>query len=346
LELSSLTQQMLKLNSQRGTQAFLAIRQLINQPKLFAVQLRLLNTQQLVISDQPLKVGENVSVIIREDKQLQLLNNKLSPRGNPTIADGQASSQNINKTLLNSEKPAGAANTYQNPKSPLVEHAVGTHTADTRQTQLPNKQLQNEQLRQFMRQTLPFQRDVSTVLNQLQTLVTKAQTLPPLAKQSIVEPKTWAIIDKLVQAPKSPGELLNTNVLKTLIENSGAFADAKVKLNTLAQSPSNTVTNAGHSPQLQDLKQGSTNTAHLIEDLKVLLTELGAQTAPQSLSTAQQKPSAPNTALLFDLLEQLQGAHLKNQVPRDTSKSLKPAPTPAFLATVQSWKYLCVFQTR
>ncbi len=307
-----------------------ALGDLLLQPQLRAVALKVLNTQQWVVTDQNLASGQTLRIQLREDRQFQLLkplpigtqattgqDHKLHPQSLP-IASAELKTSNSPPPLT----PGIYGKKHFQVATPLstslpsgndrANQAQIRSTLDSVSTNMvhPN-QLEAAKIRHYLRHTLPHGQNVSLVIKQFQQVLTATEKMSPELKSLTLEPKAWQILGQLVATLKAPQQLQQASILKTALNNSGVFAEAKQRIaasSALALSQPN---DKGVQPSSQISSPSDPHSG----DTKVLLSQLLQLTSPaQNPNVASQtNPIAQSPSLLFQVLNQLQGLGSNNR---------------------------------
>ena len=300
-----------------------ALTKLLAQPKLNAVELKVLNLRQWVITNQSLPVGQSVQVQLREDHQLQLLklptstpdklktfeNSEAKTPAKPPFEPSNFSTATYSKKRQSMPQPAPAADIKNLPSLDSIPN-----------NKVQQKNLESAVIRHYLRQTLPYGQNLSQVMQQLRRVLVAAEKMTPDIRLSILEPKIWQKLESLAGSTISPKQLQQVSMLKNAVKNSGVFAEAiQLSQQGTGSPPKQPVQASRSSPEVK--QPAALDTKLLLAELEKLTSSGNAN--PPSPIQPSPKPLAPNSSLLFHTLNQLQGFESKTKQTQDYAHTAK-----------------------
>ncbi len=207
-------------NTQAEKLGALLKQQQLNQQQLFAVQLKILGKSLLTFSTTALNPRDKIAVVVREDKQLQLI--KAPPNETSTLVKRKETSPNSNipgPTLKSQNtQHAGAIKSYST--TPVGQ---GTDT---------KKAILHSALRQYM----PTQKPVADGVANVQSLVSASKASPPNSIPRDISNLVQRLSTLITTSPTIT-QLSQPQSLKNSISQSGAFLEPRLA-NIFARGPS------------------------------------------------------------------------------------------------------------
>ncbi|MFL0809283.1 MAG: flagellar hook-length control protein FliK [Agarilytica sp.] len=295
--------------------------ELLNSQLLKLLEVKVLNTKLLLLSQLALPAKTVLKLEVRQDGQLQYVN-KPETSSNP-LKPGAAlytQTKSVGYTSQNllsgqtSSSPAGKSESFNN-------NVIASNTPKNRSETLPHeaglsaqKRIEsNQQLHLALKTYLPLQQNLAQSLNQLQKVMSATestnltQTLPKLAP---ILNELKILLDKIPSA----SELNHSQKVRTSIESSGVFLESSLKkLNEIIKTTNSATTNNTGKPTPASSS-----------------TTLTSDTGPKPKKTIDDVKAS-----LLRLIDDLQ--HLQPKAPNGTTTHAKSSSVDSLIRNIFSF---------
>ncbi len=185
--------------------------QQLNQQQLFAVQLKILGKSLLTFSTTPLSPKDRIDVVVREDRQLQLIKPSNSETNNQTKSKGSSTGEATHPLM---------AKVQTTPHST----ALKSYTNSQNTKNFDNKSLI---LGAALRHYMPLQKPVADGVSSVQSLVAASKASPPNSVPREISNLVQRLSVLLTTSP-SITQLSEPQSLKNSITQSGAFLESRL----------------------------------------------------------------------------------------------------------------------
>ncbi len=310
---------------------------LLKQQQLFAVQLKILGKSLLTFSATPLDPKDRLNVIVREDKQLQLLktpNNETStPIKSKETLQNTATQTPLSKSHT-SQQPA-ALKSYGNSLGPLP---------------LDSK---SAVLRSALRHYMPAQKPVADGVTNVQSLISASKSSPPNSIPNDIS-KLVQRLSTLITTSPTIAQLSQPQSLKNSITQSGVFLEPRLanilsrasSLNTsLTTSASNDRSGNGvktpaTSPTTNPFKTDRSNSLELNpQDIKAELLKLinDVESLSKTVPTDTKKADGNIDKLIrsfFSFSAEQKAKPLMKEMPQNAAARIAAAIQPSLFAAL------------
>ncbi len=185
--------------------------QQLNQQQLFAVQLKILGKSLLTFSTTELSPKDKIAVVVREDRQLQLLKVPANEPNTHVKSKETTPSGNVHAPSLKSQtiQQVNAIKSYSTTQ--------GGQSADAKSTIL------HSALRQYM----PVQKPVADGVANVQSLVSASKASPPNSIPRDISTLVQRLSTLITNSPTIT-QLSQPQSLKNSITQSGAFLESRL----------------------------------------------------------------------------------------------------------------------
>ncbi len=264
--------------------------QQLTQQQLFAVQLKVLGKSLLTFSTASLSPKDRINVIVREDRQLQLIKTPIAKTNTQTESKGTPLSSTTAQPLSKTQTIQQSA-------------AIKTYVSSEGSQQLDNK---SAIVRSALRHYMPAQKPVAESVSNIQSLVAASKASPPNSIPRDISHLVQRLSTLLTTAPTIT-QLSQPQSLKNSITQSGAFLEPKLaNLFTRAASLSSALTTiTNNEPSIIGKKNSASSS---VENTHQTNTKNSPELKPQDIK-----------AELLKLINDV--ALLSKNVPLDTKKS-------------------------